>query len=1338
MKAEVRNQIEKMVQDARRLLEQEIHDQLEGVYGLHRDGNFEDVSSLPKIKDNSDALKERKGFEYFISNEVSQGTKKKDAVNKLVLGLSFTHFNRLIALKLMERRKVIRESISRKTDSNGFKFFLADYPEQMVLWTSGKNDEVYKNFLLYQYRLISEEIHVLFDPEDVSNLIFPKPRTLYDLLDLINQESLADVWEEDETIGWIYQYFTPKELIKKARSESPAPRNSYELAFRNQFYTPRYVVRFLTDNTLGRMWYEMHRGDTKLTEICEYMVRRPNEIFLEKGEETPEIEENSDKTQEELLKELFYIPYRAKKDPREIKTLDPATGSGHFLLYCFDILQIIYEEAYEDPDLSSPLREDYPSIEEYRKAIPGLILRHNLHGIDIDLRATQITSLALWLRAQKAYQEMGLKAQERPKITKSNIVCAEPMPGNEAVLKEFKKNIQPAVLGDFVTDVWDEMKLAGEAGSLLKIEETITNSVKEAKEAWLTRPKEVQIDLFGNKKFVEQMRFNLRGIKDQMFWEEAEELLIDSLKKFAEAASNGDSYPRKLFAENAAHGFAFIDVISKKYDIVLMNPPFGAASEISDHYIGNRYNEWQGNLACAFIILALEKTVQNGLCGAVVDRSILMRNSYEKFRLKYLLDNLSLMGQAELGWNVLDANVEVSSVLIRKPIEQKPSKAFGIDVTKSNNKDIDLKENISNPLFMHISKFKEVPFSTINFQFPRYLLKALDIYPTIKDHVGAFYNGHTIKSDVFKRLIWELNPSEYPKKWKRMWNGSEYSPFYVPMQEAVIWKEHAGGVENHPSTIFRNTKKDQLAGLCYGKRGDFLDVQILPKGHVLTNEGFGGPFNTSEKTWYLLGYLNSLPVQYALNSYCGQHKGVGYVNSLPIPPFGDSDTTEISKRAKNLWEIIRNAHMSMETDPHFHSLFSLLSEFYDKNSRSSFQELIKLFEYTENSVILEIEEIDKIAIRILKLSDLEKHALVDSSSSRPKISIFAWSNGNISLKERKTYFVNAMLSYFVGCIFGRWDVRLVLNNIHSPRPPDHFDSLPTCPPGMLVGTDGLPAKEGQIVSEEWLRARESVLDIPENIPRSTISDNEYPLKIDWDGILVDDPGHIDDISRRVKDVFELFWRDKVQEIENEACEILRVKSLKEYFSGMFFDSHIKMYSKSRRKAPIYWQLSSKNKNYSLWIYYHRLTSDTIFLTLQKYINPKVEYEETRLLEMKQKLETEKESLPMIQITKREKEIEKKADFVVELKEFKDTMEKITHSGYDPNFDDGVILNMSALHEVIPWKEPTKYWKELEAGNYDWAHIAMKYWPERVKEKGKKDKSPTIAHGTEELYDGNSD
>src|SRR5207245_1424303 len=156
-------------------------------------------------------------------------------------------------------------------------------------------------------------------------------------------------------------------------------RNSYELAFRNQFYTPRYVVQFLTDNTLGRTWYEMLKGDTKLVDQCEYMVRRPTEIFLGPGEEPPpEPSDDGDLSQEDLLKQPVHILHRQKKLPWEIKVLDPASGSGHFLLYSFDLLETIYSESYDDPDIGDRVRSLYPDRRVYNADIPRLILRHNL------------------------------------------------------------------------------------------------------------------------------------------------------------------------------------------------------------------------------------------------------------------------------------------------------------------------------------------------------------------------------------------------------------------------------------------------------------------------------------------------------------------------------------------------------------------------------------------------------------------------------------------------------------------------------------------------------------------------------------------------------------------------------------------------------------------------------------------------------------------------------------------------------------------------------------------------------------------------------------------------
>ena len=172
------------------------------------------------------------------------------------------------------------------------------------------------------------------------------------MLDLLNRQALAPVWPEDETIGWVFQYFTPKELRDQARKASSSPRSSYELSFRNQFYTPRYVVSFLADNTLGRLWWVMRRGETQLVERCRYLIRRPEPWTATENEENGEQEEQD-------------LATGAKRDPRTLRVLDPAVGSAHILLYCFEILEIIYQEAYDDPDLGPALQADYPDPKGY-------------------------------------------------------------------------------------------------------------------------------------------------------------------------------------------------------------------------------------------------------------------------------------------------------------------------------------------------------------------------------------------------------------------------------------------------------------------------------------------------------------------------------------------------------------------------------------------------------------------------------------------------------------------------------------------------------------------------------------------------------------------------------------------------------------------------------------------------------------------------------------------------------------------------------------------------------------------------------------------------------------
>ena len=246
---------------------------------------------------------------------------------------AFTTLNRFVALKLLEARDLVQECVSQGQQSKGFAEFgllapgLKDLP-----------DQGYRLYLESLFDEISTEVGVLFDRLAPGSLLWPDRRALMKLLEILNAPDLAPCWREDESIGWVYQYFNSLDERRAIRDEAKSgPRNSRELAILNQFFTPRYVVEFLVDNTLGRLWWEMTDGETELRERCAYLMVRPDE--------RPEA-----------------LP---AKDPRDLKILDPACGSGHFLLYSFDLLERIYREAWERGDTpasaatGSSLRDDY-------------------------------------------------------------------------------------------------------------------------------------------------------------------------------------------------------------------------------------------------------------------------------------------------------------------------------------------------------------------------------------------------------------------------------------------------------------------------------------------------------------------------------------------------------------------------------------------------------------------------------------------------------------------------------------------------------------------------------------------------------------------------------------------------------------------------------------------------------------------------------------------------------------------------------------------------------------------------------------------------------------------
>ncbi|RLB13284.1 MAG: hypothetical protein DRG35_07205, partial [Deltaproteobacteria bacterium] len=148
------------------------------------------------------------------------------------------------------------------------------------------------------------------------------------------------------------------------------------------------------------------------------------------------------------------------------------------------------------------------------------------------------------------------------------------------------------------------------------------------------------------------------------------------------------------------------------------------------------------------------------------------------------------------------------------------------------------------------------------------------------------------------------------------------------------------------------------------------------------------------------------------------------------------------------------------------------------------------------------------------------------------------------------------------------------------------------------------------------------------------------------------------------------------------------------------------------------------------LYYHRLNKDILFKALLNYVEPKIRLEEDRLNTLRAR--KEKAGRSGREAKQIEKEIDRQEQFVSELRDFADKLRRVADLHLEPDLNDGVILNIAPLWELVPWKEAKKYWEALQEGKYDWSHIAYQLWPERVREVCKKDRSIAIAHGLEDL------
>lgn len=1317
-----RSKILSFVQDAKRLLMKEVEEQLQQYYGIRPDGTVLMIEQLTtadsEIIYTARLLRQR--MEYLKANLADENKKEVEAVRQLVREQAFTILNRFASLRMAEERGIIKETIRKEYNSEGFQVFDS-------ITGQGQTASQYIRYKWYLYAIFDElslDLPAMFDRYSPYALIFPSEQAMNRLLDIINNEEVTvhreeglqpvELWKEDETIGWVYQYYNSREEISAMREASGAPRNSQELAVRNQFFTPRYVVQFLTDNSLGRIWYEMTKGNTVLKTICPYLIIRPNEVFLKKGETKPITTDE----------ETQYIEFRPIKDPRELLLLDPACGSMHFGLYAFDLMEHIYVEAWDNYlELMTDLRNSM-TRQEFIQQIPEFIIRYNIHGVDIDPRALQIAGLSLWLRAQKSFEKQNLPANQRPQITRSNLVLAEPMPGNVETLSQL---VQPldAPMRKLVLGIWEQMKLAGELGLLLRIEEEIDKKLQEIAGELAEENIHTQLTLGGEDVELQAAEkaalYATKKYRDS-FLDSAESQVLKTLKQLSETATNGDAYQKLLFADDTARGFAFIELCRKKYDVIVMNPPFGATCINTANYIDNNYPEGKNDLAAVFVERMHELLSIDGFTGAITTRSIFFLGTYTKWREKLFINNTYLKCFADLGMGVLDALVETASYIIGK---KQSSDTIFIRAINNDIKSLILSQNIKRKENIYIrdaSRFKYISNKPLCYWVDEKTLLVFEKTTKYEnDDIGAKVGIQTADNDRFTLCFWEANPIN-----SFQYCSFQYSDlsirFFSDNRVLVKWSDNGKEIRAFDGSVIRNESFFGRFGLSWSLRTSNFSPHLVNRNSIPTTGRYLAVFESPSEALSTCAFWNSEYFDYLLKlsmERVTHPKFInGVINQSPYPKLSQGLKKKLEAETLLNHSLIEEIFQKEETSLCFKSPINF--------SKSISQAIADLQEKLKKDKADHLDSLKKINDWVYDFFGLTKEdqdqirEIAYNEEARPEGAVFDKSDKEL---------IEGLFSWLIGCAYGRWDVRFAIQPQWLPVKEDIFSPLPACSPGSLINTDCLPATKENIVSEEWLAARKSLENKNVNVNRPFITYKEYPVDVLWGGIAVADINHLQDIGQHIRGVMKEIWADNAGHIEQELAELLGVRNVEDWLNNpnKFFNSHLNQYTQNKRIAPIYWPISTASGSYTIWVYYPRLNDQTLYKIVSDFIIPKKEEvaEEIKKLELNPSLDNSGK-----------KQLLEQQDLLHELQVMEKELIEVAALPYKPNHDDGVLITAAPLYKFFrhnKWRKATEdCWKALEKGEYDWAHLAYSIWPDRVTKKCKKDLSMAIAHGLEDI------
>ena len=385
-----------------------------------------EIENLP-----TDLKAKREKVDRVIKSHLEETGSFAAAYEKTLDEYTFTLFNRIAAVKVMEAHRLFPEVITKRPENGNRSFSHRAWLENNRDMASEELEGI-RHFIKFEFNRLGDEIPLYH--KDYPYALLPyviELNEIIDAFDAVEKDSNIDdtIWQSDDILGWLYEsYNNAKKLEHKASKK----KTEYDKVFlQSQVYTPRWVVKFKVDNSLGKLYLEMY----------------PDSSIKEKY-----------KIANAPIKQT-----RTRKPLTEIHLVDLATGSGNYHFYAFDLFYDLYMDQIDN------YGADYDEDE-----IPKLIIENNLYGIDIDNRAIQIAQLGLYIKA--------MRKERHVHIEKFNIVSSDfILPAYEDVSHLFKKALIDKETTDLLKEIWGDLQMAHKFGSLVRIEEKVEQKINHIK-----------------------------------------------------------------------------------------------------------------------------------------------------------------------------------------------------------------------------------------------------------------------------------------------------------------------------------------------------------------------------------------------------------------------------------------------------------------------------------------------------------------------------------------------------------------------------------------------------------------------------------------------------------------------------------------------------------------------------------------------------------------------------------------------------------------------------------------------------------------------------------------